>query len=147
MADYDDRRRFAPNVLEESLHEVVKRFEAISGRKVRKSELPGESADDPNGFLSVDPGGTFRFEVRERGHPVAETVSENVEDVLYAVMDEIVRAHAGSVALSNPAYESMRDTRRLWFPLWRRWMGELSSDWATRTQEEIQRILESYPFE
>ncbi|WP_074848864.1 Imm63 family immunity protein [Gordonia westfalica] len=141
----DPQSRF--DGLKSRLNETVQRFEDVTGEKVRPTELPGEFADSPGGFLSVDSKGIYRFEIRERGEPVVQIVSDRMDDVVFAVMNNIARSHAQSAALHDPDYETVMDARKLWFPRWSELMHSLSPGWGRRTDLEISEILRSYPFD
>lgn len=142
-----DNRPLHADDLMSALLRVVDQFESVSGENVRESELPGEFVEDPNGVLSVDPDGMYRFEVRDRGHVAAQTVSRDLNEVLFAVVNGIVSNHAVEAIARRPDYDSIDDTRRFWFPLWSRWMHQLSEDWGVRVDDEIRSILETDPFE
>ncbi|MCZ4581342.1 MULTISPECIES: Imm63 family immunity protein [Gordonia] len=147
MTDTDGDPQSRLDGLKLRLNEAVRHFEQVAGEKVRRAELPGEFPDSPGGFLSVDPDGRYRFEIRERGEPTALIVSDRIDEVVLGVMSDVASSHAQSAALRHPDYESVNDARRLWFPRWSRLMHSLSPEWGRHTDREISEILKTYPFD
>lgn len=134
-----------PDEVAGHLHLWVDRLATVAGQ--RPPRIPGhEFADFGTPFYGVLPDGRFILEAWERGQRCFQRSTDDLDELLYWIVDSLANQLASDMALRDPAYRGLGDPRRLWFPQWERWMIQLNPEWGTRTAQRIADILQRSPY-
>ena len=109
---------------------------------------------EPSGGFSTTPqhdgsphieqlGDEFHFVVTERGSEFERRRTEDPEDILYWLFEEITQGMATAYELEHR--DETRDGREIWFPYQERLLANLNPEWGARKQQAHMRILRDHP--
>lgn len=128
------------------LERWVDRLAEVAGRRPAQVPEFGTYGDFGALFINLHDDGSFSLEAWERGKPVFQRYTADLDELMYWIVDYLAHQLAFDKARMRPEYSEVPDPRRLWFPEWQRYVAAVNPVWAERTERYIADVLARSPY-
>lgn len=129
-----------------SINEIQSMVDELGGRigaPKRLLLIVHEPADDGTPYVKIGDN-HFSYVSSERGYEIYNKSTNSLNELIYWIMDRVVRQMAVKYELDNR--KEGLDTRRVYFSKYIQLLGEVNFEWAELATLSVDEILKSSPY-